>query len=69
MWAGMLSLDGMTKLKFAACIRTFQVVFSPGAIAAVSIIFFVGEVADTVVFNVPLNDKLKNIASIEKHAL
>ena len=69
MWAGMLSLDGMTKLKFAACIRTFRVVFSPGAIAAVSIIFFVGKVADTVVFNVLLNDKLKNIASIEKHTL
>ena len=43
--------------------------FSQGAIAAAGLIFFVGTVAVTVVFNVPLNDKLKNIVPNKKHAL
>lgn len=42
---------------------------SSGATAASSIVFFIGTVAVTVVFNVPLNDKLKDASKSELSAV
>lgn len=42
---------------------------SSGATAASSIVFFIGTVAVTVVFNVPLNDRLKDASKSELSAV
>ncbi|MEP1447977.1 MAG: anthrone oxygenase family protein [Paraglaciecola sp.] len=41
-------------------------IFSSGAISAAGAVFFVGTVAVTIVFNVPLNNKLRDAATHER---